>query len=266
MRHEGALVFPSRAVFRRWPFSAFGLLVVGCAGATGGASQRDFSLHAAPVSYVSMSDTIPPDLETDALVSPYHAQLIDATSRVIGMAVAQFDKGRPEGSLGNLVTDAMLHIVQSLVQDTVRMAIANNGGLRVPVLPGPITVGEIFELAPFENYLTVVELTGTELKVLAGEIAQIGGEPVAGFSFHIDGATGRAGDVRVRGEPVVADRVYRVVTLDYLVDGGGFMRTLWSARPRVTTDVLLREAIIRYIELRGEIRPLLDDRIIRVER
>ena len=242
------------------------IVVVGCAGASVNSGRNDLLLQAAPVSYVSLSDTLPIDPHIAALVLTYRAQLIEQMSRVVGRATARFDKARPEGALGNLVADAMLHVVQDLVDDSVDVAVTNNGGIRVPVREGPITVGDIFEMAPFENLLTVIELTGEELQALADDIAQIGGEPIAGFSFHIDNATGRAGGLRVGSEAVRKDRIYRVVTLDYLVDGGDMMRTLWTPRSRVTTDVLLRNAIIQYIDLRGEIRPVLEDRIVHVAR
>ena len=146
------------------------------------------------------------------------------------------------------------------------MAVTNNGGLRVPIREGVITVGEIFEVAPFENFLVVVELNGAEVQALADDIAGVGGEPIAGFSFHIDGATGKAGGLRVGNEPLRANGTYRLVTLDYLLDGGDMMRTLWEQRPRVTTNITLRDAIVQYIERQGDLSPSLEDRIIRVAR
>ncbi len=239
--------------------------MVGCSGARGSHPENLFLLTAT-ADHQPLLDTLPSDPDVDTLISPYRNQVIDSMSLVVGRAIAQFDEARPEGALGNLVADAMLYVIQSLVDDSVHLAVTNNGGLRVPLLEGPITVGEIFELAPFENVLIVLEMSGADLQALADDIARVGGEPIAGFTFHIDGATGRAGGVRVGPEPLRNDRTYRVVTLDYLADGGDRLRTLWSVPDRVVTDVVLRDAIIQYIQLRGEIQPKLEDRIIRAAR
>ena len=247
-------------------FFVASVMAMGCAATSGAADRDEFRLQTAPVSYVGVTDTLPVDSATESLISGYRDQLIVEMSRVIGIATAQIDEAQPEGALGNLVADAMLSAIQTLVDDTVHIAVTNNGGIRVPIREGAITVGEIFEVAPFENFLAVVNLSGAELQALADDIAQAGGEPIAGFNFHIDGATGKAGGVRVGNEPLRAGGTYRLVTLDYLLDGGDTMRTLWAARPRVTTNLTLRDAIVQFIERQDELRPLLEDRIIRVAR
>ncbi len=209
-----------------------------------------------------MTDSLPPDPAIEALVAPYREGLQEQIEEVIGEAAGLLEKGTPEGALGNMAADALLHTVNRMVDTPVDMALTNNGGLRVPIQAGPITVGEMFELMPFENMTVVLELTGVQVDSLAQQIARTGGEPIAGFRFAIDPATRTAKNVQVGGAPLDPDRRYRLVTSDYLADGGGRMPALWNPAGRVNLNLLLRDAFIQYVRDKGTIEPVLDGRIV----
>ena len=142
------------------------------------------------------------------------------------------------------------------------MALTNNGGLRATVGPGDISVGRIFELMPFENMLVVLELTGAEVDTLAHQLARNGGDPIAGFSFEIVATSATARNLMVGGQPVSPDSTYRLVTSDYLADGGGPYEILSSgALPRQDMAYLVRDAIIEHIRDIQQVKPVLDGRI-----
>jgi 2',3'-cyclic-nucleotide 2'-phosphodiesterase (5'-nucleotidase family) len=75
-------------------------------------------------------------------------------SEVIATAPTEISRAKPEGRLGNLTADAMLARANAEHSDSIHMAITNNGGLRIPIGPGDITVGTVYELMPFENRLS----------------------------------------------------------------------------------------------------------------
>ena len=217
------------------------------------------------VSFVEISDSLADDPALEALIAPYRREMEQQVAEVIGEAVEAFQEGRPEGALGNFVTDAMMAAGQRLSAEPVHLALTNNGGLRVPIEAGPITVGEIYELMPFENMLTVLTLSGVQVDTLAQQLARMGGEPVAGLQFKIRGAdraSRRADEVYVAGEPLDPDRTYRLVTIDYLANGGGGLPVLWSPLGRTDTAVLLRDAIITHIRDLKRIAPHLEGRIV----
>ena len=54
---------------------------------------------------------------------------------------------------------------------------------------------------------------------------------------------------------------YRLVTSDYLANGGGRMPALWTPTGREDLTVLLRDAFIQYIREKKTIEPILDGRI-----
>lgn len=231
----------------------------GCASSQ---SAAPLFVDDAPTGFTTISDSLTPDPEIEALISPYRQGLVERISEVIGNTEVQLQKGGLESSLGNMSADAMLMIANDIAASPVDMALTNNGGLRVPISKGPITVGKIFELMPFENMMTVLTLTGVQVDTLAQQVARARGEPIAGFSFKIDEATTRAVDIQVADEPLDAARSYRLVTSDYLANGGGRIAALWQPAGREDLNMLLRDAFIEYIRAKGTITTQPDGRIM----
>ena len=182
---------------------------------------------------------------------------------VLGHAAGEFTKADPEGTLDNLVAEALLHAARARSGDTVHASLVNEGGLRVPLAAGPILMRHAYELLPFENFVVVLSLSGAQMERLADEIAATTGEPIAGWSMELDGHD--AVGVRVGGEPVDRDRIYRLATVDYLVNGGGEWSVLWDvgAGAREDLGILIRAAFVEYLRERGTVTPALDGRIRR---
>lgn len=156
------------------------------------------------ITHTVVADSIREDREIESLVAPFRNRMGDEIRQVIGEAAVPLAKAIPEGTLGNFATDAMLWAARRQLAEPVHMAMTNNGGLRIPIAPGPITVGQMFELMPFENMLSVLTLSGAQIQELADQLAAMRGEPIAGFSFRIgaegDGRVAR--DLLIDGAPV----------------------------------------------------------------
>lgn len=226
-------------------------------------TQPDAALQLveAPAGFTVIGDSLDPDPAVEALIEPFRQRLTEATSEVIGNAEVLLQKGGLESGLGNMAADAMLIVARDRYDTSIDMALTNNGGLRVSIAPGPITVGEIFELMPFENMMTVLGLTGVQVDSLAQQIAAARGEPIAGFTFKINEETGSAFDILVGDEPLQADKVYKLVTSDYLANGGGRFSAIWQPVNRKDLNMLLRDAYITYIRDTGTINPQVTGRI-----
>ncbi len=235
-----------------------GLLLVGCKSSE---PVVGYQIADAPAGYTAISDSLSGDPEIEALISPYRQRLENAINEVIGQAEVQLQKGGLESTLGNMSADAMLQVANREAIAPVDMSLTNNGGLRVPIQKGPITVGKVFELMPFENMMVVLELSAVQVDSLVQQLAAAGGEPIAGFSFSFDPETRVAGDILVGGAPLDAGRTYRLVTSDYLADGGGRVRAIWDPVGREDLNILLRDAFIEYIRETKNISPQLDGRI-----
>ena len=194
----------------------------------------------------------PGDLE--ALIAPYRDSLEVEMGEVLAVCPVDMREGEPEGLLGALVCDIVLARARAATDLPVDACVLNNGGLRAALPAGPVTLGQVYEVMPFDNEIVLLHFSGEEVRTLADQIATAGGEPVAGMSFAIE--EGRAAQVRIGppggGEPI-GDREYLIATSDYLASGGGNMSVLWNRNEKpVLTGVLVRDAMISAFRSFGE--------------
>ncbi|MSU00219.1 5'-nucleotidase C-terminal domain-containing protein [Tissierella pigra] len=169
-----------------------------------------------------------------------------------------------ESNLGNLLTDAMLHVSDADV------AITNGGGIRASIEEGDIKLEHIHTVFPFSNYPVVIEVTGKAL-VEALEFGNDSYPEVAGKYPHVAGMTykidpnkevgSRITDLLVNGEKIDLDKKYKVVTNDFMAVGGdGY--TMFAGAPVLAQYGLLSEVIAEYITELGEVAPEVEGRVI----
>jgi 5'-nucleotidase len=119
-------------------------------------------------------------------------------------------------------------------------ALINAGGIRATIDEGPITRGEVLTAFPFGNAIVEITMSGEQLwKTLEGIIAKVNvdnGKPVTSFlqvsrGIVIEygpgaaaGANSSSSDVLVAvtigGKPLDKAAQYKVVTLDFVANGG----------------------------------------------
>ena len=242
-------------------FSIVLLALAGCAGARPAPDGTPGPLAA---SYDTVDAEDPVDAGVVGVVAPYAALLRVTMDEVVAVAAFEITKGGMESTLGNLASDAMLaeanRVLAEADEPLADFAVGNAGGLRVPLPAGPITVGHVYELMPFENFLVVQQHTAEQVDSLAQQLARAGGEPVAGISFAIT-PDGRAQNVEVGGQPLDPARTYRVATHNYLAYGGGDMPALWEPGVRRELPLTLRQAFLDYFRRLGTLAPARDGRI-----
>ena len=146
--------------------------------------------------------------------------------------------------------------------------ILNYHGIRIPSLSaGPIPVGRVYELLPFDNMMVLVALDSAMFAQFVQTMAGQGGWPCsAGLRYHLNER--QAGDIRIHGEILRSGRTYHVAMPDFVADGGdgcGFLAPL----PREPLGILLRDAVIRHVREETQsgraARAQLDGRISRLQ-
>lgn len=210
----------------------------------------------------SISKAEPQDSVITALLKPYKRGVDTQMDVVLGHTDIPLTKAQPESTLGNFLADATL-VAGRNVDPKVEAAVGNYGGIRIPyIAPGAITRGKIYELMPFDNMLTIVELSGSDLQVFCDQIAAYRGWPVSGLRFTIKNK--RAIDVTIGGAPINEARFYKIAVNDYIANGGDNCEVLKKQNRRSTT-VFVRDALIQYLialEREGKpLHPVLDQRI-----
>ncbi|MEJ8758174.1 5'-nucleotidase [Pontibacter sp. H259] len=212
---------------------------------------------------LAVDSTLTADPEAEALIKPYRQQVTTKMSEVIGTATTELRKADYESPLGNFVTDLLLEQTNKIVDIPVDMAQTTNGGLRVPLPAGPINVGNIFELMPFENEVIVLTLDGPTTKELFDFAAKTGISPIANATYTVkDGA---ATDVKIGGKPLDQSRTYTIVTSDYLASGGDNMAMFKKALKSEKVGIMMRDMILKHIkELTAAGKPIVANTAKRV--
>jgi len=179
-------------------------------------------------------ETVVADEEIGKLVDVIAKDIDEKMSAVIAKAEVDLDGDRKdvrarETNFGNLTADTMLARTKTMPGFEADVALTNGGGIRDKVAAGEITKKMLQTVFPFPNTLTIVEVTGSDLKAaLENGVSQVetgGGRfpQIAGMSFSYDPAKPvgeRVVEVKVGGQPLDASKKYRVATNDFLASGG----------------------------------------------
>ena len=182
------------------------------------------------------------DPDIIAIIKPYKIQLDAKMNEVIGYS-AGLKKGKPESTLGNWVADVIADRAARETKEKIDFAVQNYGGLRLEELvEGNITLGKMYELMPFQNFLTVITVKGDTVKQFFDRMAEYGGWPVSrNVRFKIK--NGKATDIVINGEPLKPDKKYKIALPDYIANGGDKCFML-KGKPQIVTAVLIRDALI----------------------
>lgn len=185
-----------------------------------------------------------PDSAMSALLLPYKIGVDTQMNVIVGHSDVPLTKSQPESTMGNFVADAQLSAAQN-IDPKVAFAVANYGGLRIPYLaPGAITKGNIYELMPFDNFLTIVEIPGRTVQEFCDHMAARKGWPVSGITYIIEGD--KAMDIKINGEPLNESASYKAAINDYMAEGGDNCAMLRPLR-RKKTGVFIRDALFQYL-------------------
>ncbi|MBR6900630.1 MAG: bifunctional metallophosphatase/5'-nucleotidase [Synergistaceae bacterium] len=145
-----------------------------------------------------------------------------------------------ETGLCNLVTDALFASAAKTPTGKADIALLNSGGIRANIKAGDITLQNIFDAAPFINYVCIVEVSGQsildDLEIGARSMPGNNGGLLhaAGMTYRIDtsiptpvimvnendftiSGDRRVCDVYVNGEPIDPKKIYKVISLDYVL-------------------------------------------------
>jgi 5'-nucleotidase len=126
---------------------------------------------------------------------------------------------RPESPLGNLMTDAVLQM------NDADISIHNIwGGIRAELPEGELTYGDVFRMFPFDNRVTIIDLTGADVRSIVARQAR-NRNRAAGFAGMRVFVSCDSDDMQVRmlrpdGSEIDDDDVLRVVANDFLLLGG----------------------------------------------
>jgi len=225
---------------------------------------------------LDVTEDVPKNDTVSSLISDARS---DGLNAVAGETTTELDARftpnyHDETALGNMIGDAFR------AQSGAEVAVTNAGGIRSNGVygPGNVTVGDVYNILPFQNTLVTVRLTGAELKQLLGsQVVPLESETgqrygveaqlqVSGVTYEFGSHVDQAPYVReawVNGEPVSANETYNVTVNSYMAGWDG---SVLEDAPRVSTsNVLYGTALLEYVQDNSPVTPSDANRIRRVD-
>ncbi len=179
------------------------------------------------------------------LLAPYKAKVDSVMMPVLGESLTGMSGSRPESLLGNWAADAMVWATDNDSLGCADFGLLNVGGLRNNMPKGTVRRGDILLISPFQNFLCIVALKGSDVVELMRNIASVGGEAVSREVRLEITKDGKLLNATIGGQPIDPERTYRIATIDYLAEGNDRMTALKRAvsvrrTPLLASDVMMQ--------------------------
>lgn len=170
-----------------------------------------------------------PDAKAAEFLQPYKHVVDSVMGPVVGRSSHYMVAERPEGELSNLLADILVWAAKDYGEQPV-FGVYNMGGVRADLPKGDVTYGDVLDIAPFENKIAFITLSGAEVLDLFTEMALVGGEGVSHAVRMVITKDGKLVSATLNGAPIDPQKDYRVTTIDYLLGGTDKMTTFKKSR------------------------------------
>ncbi|TCM47069.1 bifunctional UDP-sugar hydrolase/5'-nucleotidase [Kribbella sp. VKM Ac-2568] len=225
-----------------------------------------------------VTQDVPKDPALTKLITKYQTLVAPIESKVIGHITTPLVSRTPDDSLesplGNLIADAQLADPSTVTNGkTPVVAFMNPGGIRADLAStsGAVTFGQAFTVQPFNNFLVSMDMTGTQIKALleqqfsganqaANKVLQIAGLTYTWNPAAAPGAKVVAGSIQIAGQPLVDGTTYRIVTNNFLSDGGDGFPAFTTATDKFFGGLDI-DAFANYLTAHDPYTPVPTDRI-----
>ncbi|MGF1660475.1 MAG: bifunctional metallophosphatase/5'-nucleotidase [Rubrimonas sp.] len=229
---------------------------------------------------ILLDASVTPDPAIAARLTELAAPIEALKGQVVGEASAPIDGSREtcrlaECQMGVLVTDALLDRARPL---GAAIAITNGGGLRASIDAGPVTMGEVLTVLPFQNTMATFTASGAEILAAlengvskveeqAGRFPQVAGlrftwsaaKPAGAriLSVEVETAEGWA--------PLDPAADYGVVSNNYMRNGGDGYAMFREARDAYDYGPGLDEVVASFVAANAPYAPRLAGRITQAD-
>lgn len=208
---------------------------------------------------ISVENSVIESAEIENFVKPYRDNIDKDLSQILSFAPETLDKtGIWQTPIGNFLSDITLEKAQPIFEKrenkSIDICLLNHGGIRSIIPSGNVTARTAYEIMPFENTTIVVGLKAEQIEEIAAYIiSEKKPHPLSGMSFTID-KNNNPTSILVNNKPLEKNKIYYVVTSDYLVNGGDNMTFFQKGVEKYNLDYKLRNVLIDYFKTNKEIK------------
>jgi len=187
------------------------------------------------------SNQLPQNKKTAALINSYRKVYPEVTEVIGVISEPLMRKYNQESSIGNLLTNFMKDAAKSDI------AFLNSGAIRADLNSGDVTLEQLLNVYPFKDNLTIIELTGNQIKELIEYSLTLpyGIGQVAGLQVKYDSSKekfNRLIEINVDGEELNEQKIYTVSVTGFLANGGDGYKIFTKGRI-ISNDLPFQDAL-----------------------
>ena len=217
---------------------------------------------------------VQPDAEIAAIVKKHNDKLdaelnVEIGTSTVAMSSKRDDVRTKETAIGNLISDAIREAVGADV------GLTNGGGIRGDKTYDAGVVlkrRDILTELPFGNKTVLLELKGSDLKetmeTSVGRVEEKQGRfmQVSGMTLVYDPKAEhgkRVVEIKVGGQPLDPNKIYKVATNEYVAAGGDGFEVLKKGKSMIDESAakLMASQVIDYIAAKKTVSPKVEGRI-----
>ncbi len=195
-------------------------------------------------------------------ILPYKEKVDSINNHVIGKAANSLDNGDRAGGYANFAGD-FARWYGDLKVDSLRnaginvadvdMTVMNVGGIRQEMKAGDITEGQILSTFPFSNSMIMIALKGKDIIEAMRVAALKGGEAISSNVRVVTDDNKNLVRVVIDGAEMDPEKVYNVMTIDYVAEGNDGLRTMANNEVIWRDEVEMSAPMLRYIRTMTEL-------------
>jgi 2',3'-cyclic-nucleotide 2'-phosphodiesterase (5'-nucleotidase family) len=191
--------------------------------------------------------------QIENIIKPYREKIDADLNAVLSYAPETIDKsGEWQTPMGNFLADITFEksdkVFHMREKKSIDICLLNHGGIRNIIPKGDITARTAYEIMPFENTAVVIALKGEQVLEIANYIiSEKKPHPLKGMTFTID-KNNQPTAILVNKIPLDINKIYYVVTSDYLSFGNDNMLFFKKGIRKFDLDYKLRNIIIDYFK------------------
>lgn len=170
----------------------------------------------------SRKNQIKEDPKGIEILNKYNEKISPMTSEIVGYTAIDLTHERFTDKVSPLGEKVCKFMADSA---GVEIGIANGGGIRVPIDQGVITMGKLWEMLPFDNFLVTMNLKGSTIKgLLEHGIAnkEFGMIEYSGLVVDYDATKEKGSKVKsiklLNGQDLDMNKTYKIVTNDFMLN------------------------------------------------
>ena len=185
----------------------------------------------------------------NSFLAPYREKVDSLMNNTI--IVSEIAIARRTVLASNFISDLAMNLTQPVYGSKVDLAIMNVGGMRRDVPSGDVSEGLVKAMFPFDNKLQVLEIRGDKLIAAFAVMAGRGGDSVShGVKVIYDG-NGKIVSAKLNGKKIKKNKKYKLLTLDYLANGGDYMEPLKSGKRIFSDTMKFGDRVLDYLKSLG---------------